>query len=145
MRASIILALLITLAPLDAALAQLAGTGDFHIAWEVKNRFRLFRNEADFLRQVAASRSDGILATERRLESDTDGLGWAKDVVTNLCLDTSGDLQETCVRDGASENYLAPQDHPVGVTISGPLPQDASCVWNFDDGDGPVKQPNADP
>jgi hypothetical protein len=143
MRASIILALLITLAPLDAALAQLAGTGDFHIAWEVKNRFRLFRNETDFLRQVAASRGDGILATERRLGSDTGGLGWAKDVVTNLCLDTSGDLQETCVRDGASENYLAPQDHPVGVTISGPLPQDANCVWNFDDGDGPVKQSTA--
>jgi hypothetical protein len=143
MRASIILALLIALAPLDAAFAQLAGTGDFHIAWEVKNRFRLFRNETDFLRQVAASRGDGILATERRLESNTDGLGWAKDVVANLCLDNSGELVETCERDGARENYLAPQDHPVGVTISGPLPQDASCVWNFDDGDGPVKQSTA--
>jgi hypothetical protein len=67
MRASIILALFIALTPLDAAFAQLAGTGDFHIAWEVKNRFRLFRNEADFLRMAAASRGDGVLAAERRL------------------------------------------------------------------------------
>ncbi len=58
----------------------------------MKNRFRLFRNEADFLRLAAASRGDGVLAAERRLERDTDGLGWAKDVVANLCLDNSGDL-----------------------------------------------------
>ena len=143
MRVSIILALLLTVAPLDAAFAQLAGTGDFHIVWEVKNRFRLFRNEADFLRQVAASRGDGILASERRLERDSGGLGWAKDVVANLCLDNSGDLLETCERDGARENYLAPLDHPIGVTISGTLPPDSTCVWNFDDGDGPVKQSTA--
>jgi hypothetical protein len=143
MRASTILALFITLTPLDATFAQLAGTGDFHIAWEVKNRFRLFRNETDFLRQVAASRGDGILAAERRLERDTNGLGWAKDVVANLCLDNSGDLLETCDRDGVRENYLAPRDHPVGVTISGPVPQDATCVWNFDDGNGPLKQSTA--
>ena len=140
MRASIILALFIALVPLDAGFAQLAGTGDFHIAWEVKNRFRLFRNEADFLRQVAASRGDGVLAAERRLERDSDGLGWAKDVVANLCIDNSGELLDTCERDGARENYLAPRDHPVGVTIAGPVPPDATCVWNFDDGDGPLKQ-----
>src|SRR5271155_5481732 len=105
MRASLILALLIAVAPLDAAFAQLAATGDYHIVWEVKNRFRLFRNEADFLRQVAASRGDGILAAERRLERDSGGLGWAKDVVANLCLDNSGDLLDTCERDGARENY----------------------------------------
>ena len=110
MRLSIILALLHRpQPPLDAAFAQLAGTGDFHIVWEVKNRFRLFRNEADFLRQVAASRGDGVLAAEQRLERDTDGLGWAKDVVANLCLDNSGDLLETCERDGVRENYLAPR------------------------------------
>ena len=143
MRVSIILALFIALTPLDAAFAQLAGTGNFHIVWEVKNRFRLFRNEADFTRQVAATRGDGVLATEQRLERDTDGLGWAKDVVPNLCLDKSGDLLDTCDRDGVRENYLAPRDHPVGVMVSGPLPAGASCVWNFDDGDGPLKQSTA--
>ena len=144
MRASIILALFIALIPLDAAVAQLAGTGDFHITWEVKNRFRLFRNEADFLRMAAAaSQGDGVLAAERRLGQETDGLGWAKDIVANLCLDNSGDLLETCERDGEQENYLDPRDHPVGVTISGPVPQDATCVWNFDDGQSALKQSTA--
>ena len=143
MRLSILLALFFALVPLDAAFAQLAGTGDFHIVWEVKNRFRLFRNEADFLRLAAASRGDGVLAAERRLERDTDGLGWAKDVVGNLCLDNSGELLETCERDGVRENYLVPSDHPIGVTISGPVLQDATCVWSFDAGDGPSKQTSA--
>jgi hypothetical protein len=143
MRPAIILAFVIALIPLDRAPAQLAGTGDFHIAWEVKNRFRLFRNEADFQRLAAADRGDGILAAERRLERDTDGEGWAKDVVANLCLDQSGELLDTCERDGTKENYLNPADHPIGVTISGPAPQDATCVWNFDDGQGPVKQTTA--
>jgi hypothetical protein len=140
MRVSIILALLLALAPFDAAFAQLAGTGDFHIAWEVKNRFRLFRNEADFLRMVAASRDDGVLAAERRLAHDTDGLGWAKDIVGDLCLDNSGNLLETCERDGERENYLSPRDHPIGATISGPVPPDQDCLWSFDDGDGPPRQ-----
>ena len=61
MRLLILLAVLISFAPDDVAFAQLSGTGDYHIAWEVKNRFRLFRREADFLRQVAASRGDGVL------------------------------------------------------------------------------------
>src|ERR1700692_147674 len=122
MRVSIILALFIALVPLDAGFAQLAGTGDFHIAWEVKNRFRLFRNEADFLRQVAASRGDGVLAAERRLERDSDGLGWAKDVVGNLCVDKFGDLMQTCDRDGEKENYLSPRDHRIGVVLSGDAP-----------------------
>ena len=143
MRLSILLALFFALVPLDAAFAQLAGTGDFHIVWEVKSRFRLFRNEADFLRLAAASRGDGVLAAERRLERDTDGLGWAKDVVGNLCLDNSGELLETCERDGVRENYLVPSDHPIGMTISGPVPQDATCVWSFDAGDGPSKQTTA--
>jgi hypothetical protein len=140
MRVSIILALLFALAPFDAAFAQLAGTGDFHIAWEVKNRFRLFRNEADFLRMVAASRGDGVLAAERRLAHDTDGLGWAKDIVGDLCLDNSGNLLETCERDGERENYLSPRDHPIGATVSGPVPPGQDCLWSFDDGDGPPRQ-----
>jgi hypothetical protein len=142
MRTLVILVTLAALAPLDAAYAQLAGTGNFHIVWEVKNRFRLFRNETDFLQQVAAARGDGILAAERRLAHDTDGYGWAKDVVGNLCLDASGNLLQTCDRDGVSENYLVPHDHPIGVELSGEAPQDAICVWTFDDGIGPLKQDN---
>jgi hypothetical protein len=146
MRRSVILAVLAAFAvivPLDAAFAQLADTGSFHIVWEVKNRFRLFRREADFLHQVAASRGDGILAAELRLEHDSGGVGWAKDVVANLCLDDYGNVLQTCERDGDSESYLTPRDYPVGVAIAGPAPQGATCAWSFDDGDGPVRQMNA--
>jgi hypothetical protein len=154
MRLSPVLAVLFLLVSLSGALAQgtpapappaatpapLAGTGDFHIVWEVKNRFRLFRNEADFARMAAASRGDGVLAAERRLENATDGLGWARDVVGDLCLDDYGNLVQTCERDGVRENYLAPQDHPIGVTLSGSLPAGANCVWSFDEGNGPAAQ-----
>jgi hypothetical protein len=147
MRTILILAfgigLVLGLAPSAPALAQLAGTGDFHIQWEVKNRFRLFRNEADFQRLAAQTRGDGILAQERRLETASDGLGWAKDVVGNLCLDGYGELVDTCTRDGEKESYLNPKDHPVGVSLTGPVPQGATCVWNFDDGEGPVRTSNA--
>ena len=147
-----ILALLLALTPLDAAFAQLpgtaqppaatqlSGTGDFHIAWEVKNRFRLFRHEADFLHQVAANRGDGVLAAEQRLERDSQGLGWARDVVGKLCVDTSGNLMQTCERDGEKENYLSPRDHRIGVQISGNPPQGATCSWSFDDGQNAVRQ-----
>lgn len=122
---------------------QLADTGNFHIVWEVKNRFRLFRKEADFLHQVAASRGDGVLAEERRLEVANGGVGWAQDVVGNLCLDDYGNLLQTCNRDGANENYLDPRDHSVGVAISGPVPQGQTCAWTFDDGSGPLRPVSA--
>jgi len=161
MRLAVILTVLISLMPFDAALAQvpgapvqqqsqgaaaqpqLADTGDFHIVWEVKNRFRLFRREADFLRQVASSRGDGVLAAEQRLERDSHGLGWAKDVVGNLCVDSSGNLMLTCERDGAKENYVAPSDHRIGVELSGNVPQGATCAWTFDDGQGALRQNEA--
>src|SRR5689334_13372421 len=66
------------------------------IEWEVKNRFRLFRNEADFQRHVAATRNDGVLGAERRLEISSDGRGWARDIVERLCIDRGGRLIETC-------------------------------------------------
>jgi len=134
---------LLAIIPLDAALAQLGGTGDFHIAWEVKNRFRLFRHETDFLRMAAASRGDGVLAAERRLAHDTDGLGWAKDIVGELCLDDTGNLLETCERDGERESYLSPRDYPVGVTVSGAVPEGLDCLWTFNDGETSPRQSTA--
>ena len=143
MRVAIILALFLVVAPRDAALAQLAGIGNFHIVWEVKNRFRLFRNEADFLRLAAASRGDSVVAAEERLERASAGQGWAKDVVGDLCLDNSGVLLETCERDGVRESYATPSDYPIGIGLSGPLPDGATCSWTFDDGDGPLKASDA--
>ena len=74
------------------------------IEWEVKNRFRLFRSDADFQRHVAARRDDGVLAAEDRLARESDGRGWARDTVERLCVDRSGKLLESCDRDGVRED-----------------------------------------
>jgi hypothetical protein len=110
--------------------------GSPQIAWEVKSRFRLFRHEADFLRHVAADRGDGVLAAEDRLARDSDGRGWAQDVVGSLCVDAVGQIGEICERDGRQENYLAPADHHVSVVLTD-APTDATCAWTFDNGDDP--------
>ena len=120
--------------------AQGAAGAAPHIEWEVKNRFRLFRNEADFQRHVAAAHGDGVLAAERRLASESDGRGWARDIVERLCVDRAGRLLESCDRDGERESYLAPRDHRVGVTLAGTLPANEGCAWSFDDGDGHPRQ-----
>lgn len=124
----------------DRAAAQAALGPGLHIEWEVKNRFRLFRNESDFQRHVAAYRDDGVLGAEDRLERESDGRGWARDTVERLCVDRAGKLMEFCDRDGARENYLAPRDHRVGVVLAGGVPADLSCAWSFDDGQGEPRQ-----
>src|SRR5262245_22549150 len=58
-----------------------------HIEWEVKNRFRLFRNEADFQHHVAAAHSGGVLAAERRRASATAAAGRATQ--SNGCASTA--------------------------------------------------------
>ena len=111
------------------------GDGPMRIEWEVRNRFRLFRNEADFRRHVAAYRGDGILSAERRLAHATDGRGWARDMVDNLCVDQTGRMPESCLRDGQKENYLSPHDHPITAMVAGAVPPGALCAWSFDDGE----------
>jgi hypothetical protein len=129
-------------APPEAAPPAAAGPSDFQIAWEVKNRFRLFRYEQDFLRHVAADRGDGILAAERRLAADTEGRGWARTMINSLCVDPAGRLTDTCERDGEAESYLSPADHRVGAMAAN-APQGATCTWTFDDGEGPPRQGTA--
>lgn len=124
-------------APLQLSSSNTAqGAGPIRIEWEVRNRFRLFRNEADFRRHVAAHRGDGILAAEQRLARASDGRGWARDMVDNLCVDQTGRLPESCLRDGEKENYLSPADHPIATRAVGALPAGALCAWSFDDGNG---------
>jgi lysophospholipase L1-like esterase len=115
-------------------------TDGLRIEWEVKNRFRLFRNEADFQRQIAASRNDGVLGAEGRLGRESDGRGWARDTVERLCVDRAGKLMDVCDRDGVRENYLAPRDHRVGAVLAGTLPANVACAWSFDDGEGAPRQ-----
>jgi hypothetical protein len=133
-----LIAVLLTAWSAEAALAQSAG--GLRIEWEVKNRFRLFRSEADFQRHVAAYRNDGVLGAEQRLALQSDGRGWARDIVERLCVDRAGKLMDSCDRDGVREPYLAPRDHRVGVVLAGPVPPDLSCVWSFDDGVGEPRQ-----
>jgi hypothetical protein len=113
---------------------------DVSISWEVKNRFRLFRDEKDFNRQLAVTSGRSILAAEQTLAQETDGRGWARDVVTRLCVDGAGRVVDTCVRDGVRESYLDPVDHRVSVSLTGTVPAEASCAWTFDTGEG---QPQA--
>lgn len=122
----------------DHGLAQVGFTADLAISWEVKNRFRLFRYESDFLKHVDAGRGDGILAAEQRLARSTEGHGWARTMLNSLCLDQSGKLAEICDRDGEKEIYLAPTDHRVGALVPNAAPG-ASCAWTFDNGQDPAQ------
>jgi hypothetical protein len=108
---------------------------DLRIVWQVKNRFRLFRREADFLKHVAALSIKSVLAAEQMMATETDGRGWARGMLGNLCIDQMGGVMTTCERDGARENYLAPADHRVEMRLVGAAPQ-ATCTWAFDEGDG---------
>jgi lysophospholipase L1-like esterase len=144
----LLLSLLSALAPmwlLPAAHAQGGGPSASapRIEWEVKNRFRLFRNETDFQRHVAATRNDGVLGAERRLAISSDGRGWARDIVERLCVDRAGRLTETCDRDGTRENYFSPRDHAVGLVLAGAAPANVRCVWSFEDGAGDPRQVEA--
>ena len=127
------------LAALSASWAEAQTTVDapLQISWEVRNRFRLFREERDFLLQTDAERGRSVLAAEQALELQSDGRGWARNTVNRLCIDLSGRVSEPCNRDNVKESYLTPVDHPMSVRLTGPVPVGATCAWSFDDGDGP--------
>ncbi|MGY3451220.1 lysophospholipase L1-like esterase [Bradyrhizobium sp. USDA 4353] len=127
------------LAPLAAspAAAQFGSSPQLQISWEVRNRFRLFREERDFLLHVESTRDRSILAAEQALGIQSDGRGWARNIVNRLCIDLAGRVNEPCTRDNVRESYLTPIDHPVTVRLTGPVPVGATCAWSFDDGDGP--------
>jgi lysophospholipase L1-like esterase len=123
----------------DAAQAAAQGAPDapMRISWEVRNRFRLFREERDFLLHAESARDRSVLASEQALELQSDGRGWARNMVNRLCIDLQGRLSEPCTRDNVKESYLTPVDHAVTVRLSGEVPVGATCAWSFNDGDGP--------
>jgi hypothetical protein len=123
--------------PAKPAAAQPAPDSPMQISWEVRNRFRLFREERDFRLHTEGSKSGSILASEQALELQSDGRGWARNTVNRLCIDLLGRLSEPCTRDNVKESYLTPVDHPITVRLTGPIPVGATCAWSFDDGDGP--------
>jgi lysophospholipase L1-like esterase len=122
---------------MQQAAAQTAVDAPLQISWEVRNRFRLFREERDFQLHVEAARNRSVLASEQALELQSDGRGWARNTVNRLCIDLSGRISEPCTRDNVKESYLTPIDHAVVVRLTGEVPVGATCAWSFDDGDGP--------
>ena len=119
------------------AAVQGASDNPMQISWEVRNRFRLFREERDFLLHAENAQGRSVLASEQALELQSDGRGWARNMVSRLCIDLAGRVSEPCVRDKVRESYLAPVDHPVTVRLTGEIPVGATCAWSFDDGEGP--------
>ena len=108
--------------------AQTAADAPLQISWEVRNRFRLFREERDFLLHAEAARGRSVLASEQALELQSDGRGWARNTVNRLCIDLQGRVSEPCTRDNVKESYLTPVDHPIVVRLSGPIPVGATCA-----------------
>jgi lysophospholipase L1-like esterase len=117
--------------------APSAPDAPIQISWEVRNRFRLFREERDFLLHADSAGAGSILASEQALELQSDGRGWARNAVNRLCIDLTGRISEPCTRDNVKESYLTPVDHPITVRLTGQVPVGATCAWSFDDGDGP--------
>jgi hypothetical protein len=122
--------------PVKPAIAQADADAPMQISWEVRNRFRLFREERDFQLHVDAAKSGGILASEQALELQSDGRGWARNMVNRLCIDLQGRVSEPCTRDTMKESYLTPSDHAITVRLAGAVPVGATCAWSFDDGGG---------
>jgi lysophospholipase L1-like esterase len=117
--------------------AQAPSDAAMQISWEVRNRFRLFREERDFLLHADSARGRSILASEQALELQSDGRGWARNTVNRLCIDLAGHISEPCTREGVKESYLTPVDHPVTVRLTGEIPVGATCAWSLDDGEAP--------
>src|ERR1700757_200931 len=84
----------------QAPLVPAPSASEVRIAWEVRNRSRLFRDEKDFNRHLAATSGRTILEAEQALAQETDGRGWARDMVSRLCVDGAGRILDSCVRDG---------------------------------------------
>jgi hypothetical protein len=120
-----------------AAAQGLAADAPMQISWAVRNRFRLFREERDFQLHAEALRDRSILSSEDVLEVQSDGRGWARNMVSRLCIDNQGRVSEPCTRDNVKESYLTPIDHAITVSLTGAVPVGATCAWSFDDGDGP--------
>jgi len=112
--------------------ARAQAAGDARIVWEVKNRFRLFKEERDFQLHVDALRGHSILESEQVMARDSEGRGWARNTVRRLCIDAAGRIAQPCNRDGVDEDYLSPADHRVSFRVIGA--DDASCTWLFDNG-----------
>jgi hypothetical protein len=111
--------------------AQAAGA--MQISWEVRNRFRLFKEERDFQLHVEAMRGRNILAAEQALAIQSDGRGWARNPLSRLCIDQAGKISQPCTRDNVGEDYLTPTEHSITVRVTGQVPAGSICTWRFEE------------
>ena len=123
--------------PAAWAEAQTAADAPLQISWEVRNRFRLFREERDFLLHAEARAAAASSPPSRRWNCRATAAAGRATWSNRLCIDLSGRVSEPCTRDNVKESYLTPIDHPIVVRLTGPVPVGATCAWSFDDGDGP--------
>lgn len=115
----------------SSVLAQAPDDGE-GLSWSVVNRFRLFRDRADFERLEKAHRGVTILEAERRLSQETGGRGWALDLAPErLCYDVNkGRVIEDCRRDGVRETYFNAVSTAVSFSYRPPSSfVDGRCVW----------------
>jgi len=115
-----------------SAAAQIVPENEPRIVWEVNNRFRLFREEKDFLLQTDALNGRSVLQSEQELALESEGRGWARNAVGRLCIDGAGNVVDPCPRDGVNEDYLSPTDYSVSLHVEGA--PSATCSWLFDQG-----------
>src|SRR5258708_19432515 len=75
--------------PAQTAPAAVQGAPDnaMQISWEVRNRFRLFREERDFLLHAENAQGRTILPSDQALELHSDGPAWPRTIVSRLCTD----------------------------------------------------------
>jgi hypothetical protein len=125
------------LCPTRAGFAQ--APSQAQITWEVANRFRLFESQKDFDLHFNAWWNNGagrsILETERTLEKDFEGKGWAASIVGRLCYNSdTGQIPKTCKRDNSTEDYLKSDSHLIKLKVSLPAQfSGAQCTWTIGD------------
>ena len=133
-----ILPLAVALAlPAAEARAQAAPDGAYRVVWEVKNRFRLFREEKDFVLHAEALRGQSILEAEYDLAMQSEGRGWARNMVRRLCIDAAGEIVNPAIATACAKTISA---RPNTASACGSkAPGTSICTWHFARGDGSVR------
>jgi hypothetical protein len=119
----------LALAIIGVAQPAHAQIANVEIQWEVKNRFRLFAEEKDFLAAEERYKNRKTILEAEQAAGGKDGEGWARHV-GRLCFNpVNGLVRDDCERDGRPDRYINPREHQVYVKA---LAQDgAECFWTF--------------
>src|SRR5262249_42727922 len=113
----IVSAALLTAALFAALPARPAAAQDapMQISWDVRNRFRLFREEGGFLLHGERGGGRRGLGSGKGVEIQGGGRGLGRNVVKRLLINMEGRVREPCTGGGVQESYLTPTEHPIVV------------------------------